>query len=195
MERNPDDVTETALRRLIREAQAGSTEACTALRKKYSPLVQSLLHDFRESCVSEQERKDLDEEAWHAFLSAVSSYDTEQKGVTFGLYARVCLRNGLVSALRRMKTARRISIVPLAEHIRADDGDAAASAERERFLTLCRMVRCSLSEYENRIWWAYVSGTPVSAIAASLGRDEKSVHNAIYRIRRKLRSRLRENGQ
>ena len=46
----------------------------------------------------------------------------------------------------------------------------------------------TLSELENRVWWQYVTGVPVADIARDLARDERSVHNAIYRIRRKLRA-------
>jgi DNA-directed RNA polymerase specialized sigma24 family protein len=67
---------------------------------------------------------------------------------------------------------------------------AARLVEDESFRQLCRTVRSHLSELENRVWWPYVTGVSVSEIARELGRDERSVHNAIYRIRRKLRERL-----
>jgi DNA-directed RNA polymerase specialized sigma24 family protein len=62
--------------------------------------------------------------------------------------------------------------------------------EDERFDRLCRTVRGHLSDYENRVWWQYVTGVSVADIAEGLGRDERSVHNAIYRIRKKLREKL-----
>ena len=179
MNRNPDGIAAAEVRGLIREAQAGSQVACSALRRQYDPLVQTMLNGFYSSCRTAQERKDLAEEAEYAFLGALSSYDVGQTEVTFGLYARVCLRNGLVSAVRHAE-----QLVPDREDI------AAGVAAEERFAALCRFVQGSLSEYENRVWWAYVAGTPVSQIAAALGKDEKSVHNAVYRIRRKLRCRL-----
>ena len=47
-----------------------------------------------------------------------------------------------------------------------------------------------LSPYENRIWWLYVSGQTAAQIAKAIGREERSVQNAIYRIRKKLRLAL-----
>lgn len=191
MNRNSDGIAAAEVRGLIREAQAGSQVACSALRRQYDPLVQTMLNGFYSSCRTAQERKDLAEEAEYAFLGALSSYDVGQTEVTFGLYARVCLRNGLVSAVRHIEPLRRLHVVPLAEQLVPDREDVAAGvAAEERFAALCRFVQGSLSEYENRVWWAYVAGTPVSQIAAALGKDEKSVHNAVYRIRRKLRCRL-----
>ncbi len=191
MNRNPDGIAAAEVCRLIREAQTGSQVACAALRRQYDPLVQALLSGFYPSCRTAQEKKDLAEEAEYIFLGALSSFDAGQTEVTFGLYARVCLRNGLVSALRHMETLRRLPVVPLTEQLVPDREDVAAGvAAEERFAALCRFVQGSLSEYENRVWWAYVAGTPVTQIAAALGKDERSVHNAVYRIRRKLRCRL-----
>lgn len=111
MNRNPDGIAAAEVRGLIREAQAGSQVACSALRRQYDPLVQTMLNGFYSSCRTAQERKDLAEEAEYAFLGALSSYDVGQTEVTFGLYARVCLRNGLVSAVRHIEALRRLHVV------------------------------------------------------------------------------------
>ena len=151
MNRNPDGIAAAEVRGLIREAQAGSQVACSALRRQYDPLVQTMLNGFYSSCRTAQERKDLAEEAEYAFLGALSSYDVGQTEVTFGLYARVCLRNGLVSAVRHIEALRRLHVVPLAEQLVPDREDIAAGvAAEERFAALCRFVQGSLSEYENR---------------------------------------------
>ena len=47
-----------------------------------------------------------------------------------------------------------------------------------------------LSPYENEVWRLYMAGYSASAIATRMERDEKSIHNAIYRIRKKLREAL-----
>ena len=138
------------------------------------------------------------EEAERVFLGAITSYDTEQDAVDFGLYAKICLRNGLISEWRRIEVRRRVSTVPLPEDFGLSDasGDdpSAHLVEEECFRALCRTVRESLSDFENRVWWQYVTGVAVSDIARELGCDERAVHNAIYRIRRKLRDKLTPHG-
>ena len=62
--------------------------------------------------------------------------------------------------------------------------------EEERCKMLYESVRNTLSAYENRIWWLYLSGRTAKNIAQELNTDEKSVQNAIYRIRRKLRAAI-----
>ena len=189
--RRPDPV----VRALVLQAQAGSQEACTALLIRYRPLLDASVARFESAELSEQERTDLRAEAERIFLNAISSFDTEQEGVDLGLYAKICLRNGLVSEWRHMRSRRRVATVPLEEEIsgKVTDPDtdlAGQLVEDERFGQLCRTVRGHLSDFENQVWWQYVTGVSVADIAEGLGRDERSVHNAIYRIRKKLRQRL-----
>ena len=175
----------------ILEAQNGSQEACNVLRRKYRPLLESSLTRFSTSEMTLQEIADLQEEAERVFLNAIFSYDSEQDAVDFGLYAKICLHNGLISEWRRMKARRRHTTVSLGDvEMSTDEDPAERVADAEQFRELCCVVRELLSNFENTVWWRYVMGESVSDIAKSLSRDERSVHNAIYRIRRKLKDHL-----
>lgn len=178
------------LQSLLRLAQEGSHEAYLCLRAKYRPLLESSVARFGTAEMTDQEREDMKEEAERVFLGAVTTYDTDQDAVDFGLYAKICLRNGLVSEWRHQQSLRRVSVVQIEDTELTGDDPQAAYLEDEGFRKLCREVREQLSDYENRVWWQYVTGVSVADIAAELGRDERSVHNAIYRIRKKLRRRL-----
>ena len=191
----PAHRSDPAVRELVLQAQAGSREAYLSLLSKYRPLLESSVARFGASEMTDQERADMWEEAERVFLCAVSTFDTEQEGVDLGLYAKICLRNGLVSEWRHIQSRRRVATVPLGEEItgRVTDPDtdpARQMMEDERFGQLCRTVRGHLSDFENQVWWQYVTGVSVADIAEGLGRDERSVHTAIYRIRKKLREKL-----
>ena len=184
-----------AVRELVLQAQGGSREAYLALLSRYRPLLDASVARFGMAEMSDQELTDMREEAEQVFLNAVSTYDTEQEGVDLGLYAKICLRNGLVSEWRHLTSLRRTAALPLGEAFSEgmtdpDTDPARQMMEDERFGQLCRTVRSHLSDFENQVWWQYVTGVPVADIAEDLGRDERSVHNAIYRIRKKLRERL-----
>ena len=183
---------------LISQAQGGSGEAFEALLSRYRPLIESSVHSFISVETSMQEAEDLMEEAKHVFLSAITSYDLSREGVEFGLYAKICIKNGLISELRRQKQRRKLGVVSLVgdEEDLAEKGEDPASriVEEEDFRQLYRMIRANLSELENRVWWMYVAGAAVSDIAKALGKDERSVHNAIYRIRAKLKRLLVRGG-
>ena len=60
----------------------------------------------------------------------------------------------------------------------------------ESYLELCKKVQDQLSDYESKIWWLHFAGRTPKEIAALVGKDEKSVTNAIYRIRQKLRKKI-----
>ena len=194
-EPNPPRMQDPALRELLASAQDGSREAYLALRAKYRPLIEASITRFAVTDMTDQERADLREEAERVFLSAVSSFDVEQDAVDFGLYAKICLRNGLVSEWRHLQALRRMTPLPLPEEELASESPAEELEEEERFLRLRRTVSGYLSDFENRVWWQYVTGVSVSEIARELGREERAVHNAVYRIRKKLRERLSSSGE
>ena len=184
-------LTDASLCDLILQAQEGSQEAYRMLCTKYRPLLESSVARFGAVEMTLQEKADMREEAERVFLGAITSFDTEQDAVDFGLYAKICLRNGLISEWRRIHARRRVTPVSLTEEDMTVGYDPGTDmVEEERFRQLCHTVRGHLSELENRVWWQYVTGIPVADIAKDLNRDERSVHNAIYRIRRKLRERL-----
>ncbi|MBE6694649.1 MAG: sigma-70 family RNA polymerase sigma factor [Ruminococcaceae bacterium] len=184
-----------ALVKLIIQAQEGSASAYEELLCRYRPLIESSVYSFVSHDTSLQDAEDLLEEARHIFLSAITSYDLSREGVEFGLYAKICLKNGLISELRRQQHRHRLGVVSLADGTEdiASIADADLSSrlvEEEDFRQLYRKIREHLSDLENRVWWMYVAGATVADIAKTLGKDEKSVHNAIYRIRAKLKRLL-----
>ena len=172
---------------LLERAKKGSAEACQLLRLRYRPLLESSISRFLTDGMTLQEKEDIREEAERIFLTAISTYDTEQDAVDFGLYAKICLRNGLVSEMRSLHARRRLDIVPMAEEPSIEEDPARHVLEDERFRKLSGMITAHLSPFENSVWWRFVAGTDVEEIAAQIGKNERAVHNAIYRIRRKLR--------
>jgi RNA polymerase sporulation-specific sigma factor len=50
-----------------------------------------------------------------------------------------------------------------------------------------------LSPFERTVWQMYLTGNSAKKISAALGKNEKSIENAIFRIKRKLRGIFSEN--
>lgn len=180
---------------LVKEAQSGSQDAFEMLKNSYRPLIESSVRRHRLDGMSLQDVADMEQEAVAIFCSAVCSYDCCIDGVELGLYAKICIDNGLTSFVRAYLKRSRAQTVPL------DDGRASCVSdpisgviERESAERLIRTIKDNLSEYENRVWWLYASGMSASDIASAIGADVRSVSNAIYRIRRKLRERISYRG-
>lgn len=179
---------------LVCKAREGSLDAFSELRSRYKPLLESQVVKHILPGMTAQDEEDLREEALIIFCNAVCNYDCSTEGVEFGLYAKICIENGLVSFVRSYLRRKKKAVLPLdsASITGEDEGDLLrALVEKETMDELVRTIQKNLSKYENRIWWLYASGMSVSDISQTLGiNDPKSVSNAVYRIRKKLRSFL-----
>lgn len=191
-ERDENDKKKIQVIDLIKRAQNGSEDAFSELKSIYKPLIESRISQNTLYEMTSQDVEDLRQEALVQFCNAVCNFDTSIEGVEFGLYAKICIENRLVSYIRSYKRRQKKRVCSL-------DGDIEQMSEyvdpvqdmidRESLAALVGLIQGSLSEYESRVWWLYVSGMSVSDIAKRLGVSEaKSVTNAIYRIRKKLRS-------
>lgn len=199
MDRNSQDsLSENAdaLVELITYAREGSQDAFVELKRRYTPLIESQIAKHTLADMSAQDVEDLREEATSIFGNAVCNYDCTAEGVEFGLYAKICIGNGLVSFVRSYLRRKKKTVISLelAERSAATGSDPLQSlVDKENAQELMRTIKKSLSDYENRVWWLYVSGMSVSDVAAAIGEaDPRSVSNAIYRIRRKLRLKISE---
>lgn len=185
---------------LIKLAREGDQEAFTTLLAQYSPLIEGQMTHLRSTVapLSHEDEQDLRQEAYLAFYRAVLHYDSGQHEVRFGLYAKICIENALISAGRRMMkpTAESLDNRTL-ELLSGASGDDPTRhlREEEALHTLYGMIERTLSPYENAIWQRYVAGITAPEIAEQLGRDARSIHNAIYRIRRKLRAVISHESQ
>ena len=180
----------------LKKAQSGVQSSFDVLKEQYKPLIESCARRrVIQGVMNSQDEEDMLQEALVGFCKAVSGYDCELSGVEFGLFAKICIDNALVSFIRSYMRSNRGQTVSLEfkdsdiDAIGESDDILQSMVDREKEAELVREVRAHLSDYENRIWWLYVSGKSVSAIAADVGAPSaKSVSNAIYRIRKKLRT-------
>ena len=179
---------------LIESVRAGDQESFSELLERYSPLIDSLVYKFSLDQDEELSREDLRQEAVLKFYNAILTYDVDQSEVEFGLYAKICISNALVSQLRLQK---KHTLEQLTESINTvvfvhDSEDPSDKVlEEERVKALYSVFRDNLSSFEYSVWRLYISGRTAREIGDLVGKDERSINNAIYRIRKKLRVLLR----
>ena len=182
------------VRTLILAVRDGDQNAFDALLDQYRPLIDASVARFSTDETFSLYCEDLKQEASVVFYNSILAYDLEQNEVEFGLFAKICIYNALVSFLRAMK---RRSAEPVAEipqnliTVQDFEDPSARMLEQERLKSLYAVIRKNLSELEYKVWQLYISGRSASEIAALLSTNEKSINNAIYRIRKKLREVLR----
>ena len=184
---------------LLCAAKAGDQQAYAVLLERYEPMLRTMVYKYAAADMGDADLEDLRQEASVVFCSAVQTYDTSREGVEFGLYAKICVGHGLASAMRVFRRQRRLTPLSLEGEglieqnpglLGSEASVSEALIDKERMEALQLTIQRALSSYESRVWWMYVSGASASHIAVALGKDEKSVSNAIYRIRRKLRQVL-----
>ena len=185
------------VRELIKKVKSAngdeSQRAFEALLDRYEPLIKASVSRISEDDLAKPFFDDLRQEATVVFYNAILTYDIEQTEVEFGLYAKICISNALVSQLRKLKK-RTAEPLPDKEgndfFVHESEDPSENILEQERLKALYSVIRKNLSAFEYRVWQYYMSGRTAREIGVLVGKDEKAVSNAIYRIRQKLRTAL-----
>lgn len=178
---------------LITNAAAGDQTAFYEIVRAFEPLIGSIIkkHDIRSAGYDDD---DLRQEAVIALFGAVRTYNSENTGVTFGLYAKICINNRIISQLRKTRN----DIIPIAieepddiesdrEPIGTDYNPESEIIGRESYEALLNLIDENLTAYEKSVFKLYILDKSYREIAAALGSSQKSVDNAIYRIKNKIK--------
>lgn len=179
-------------------AASGGSGAEEALAARYSQLVRICARPY---FLAGGDSEDLTQEGMLGLLSAIREYRLSV-GIPFKAYAELCIRRRIFSAI---KSASRLKHIPLNSGVSLDDafgsdgnGIGAYAAldlqrtpeeqvlARERTDEFFQKFSRCLSPFEKKILHLYLEGRSYCSMAAASGRSEKSVDNAVQRIRRKL---------
>ncbi len=176
---------------LLARAGRGDSEAFEAISASFAPLLRRIKKSFCQGlCAADCD--EISAEAEIALFQAVRTY-TEDSGVTFGAYARVCIKNALISLHR--KRNRVPAVLPIEEWPllweEADLSSARSAAEEAETVAALKGMKKILSPYEQRVFDLYAEGNSISQIARELGKTEKSVSNAVFRLLQKLREQFK----
>ena len=190
------DFLREQLRNLLDAVVQGDQGAFERLSELYTPLIRSMSARFVESLSAQNDAglidaQDLEQEARLALFRAVQSYNRKQREVSFGLYAKICIRNALISQWRKANAAHARKVKAEQPVLRHSEDAVLSFLSEEDVRGLRNKIREVLSPYENIIFEQYISGRSVGSIAVSVGRSEKSVSNAVYRVRVKIRGLLK----
>ena len=193
-----DDYTHLSDEQLQKLASAGDSAAENILADRYSALARSCSMSYH---MAGAESADLVQEGFFGLISAIRGY-RESLGVPFRAYAELCIRRRIFSAIRaasRWKHMPLNSGVSLEETLTAPKRDTNARIVSEQRRTPEEQVLAResakefsesfsrfLSPLEQTVLQMYLDGYSYRAMALRLGREEKSIDNAVQRIRRKL---------
>lgn len=128
-------------------------------------------------------KDDFYQEAVLALYRAVNTFDLDQNKITFGLYAKICIRNSLISLVRKVNREKRYSNVSLSDI----EADTDTDTGYELTEVLSEKLYSVLTAYEYEVFMRFLDGKKPRMIAKDLGKSAKSVSNAIFRARNKVK--------
>lgn len=182
---------------LVEQAQHNKEDAFAQLLGRYLPLIRKKALRYAGSGV---DYEDLYQEGAIGFLNAVRNF-RQDRGASFKTFASACVERKILSVL---KSASRQKQMPAKALVSMDQPAGGYLVEnflphqmiidpeerlidREDYRSVLCMMDKVLSDLEHRVFQLYLSGRSYQEISAGLGLSEKSVDNALQRIRRKLR--------
>lgn len=167
---------------LIPQIRSGNDEAFDLLVARYTPLLQRLSSHY--GVASAVERDDLAQEGLLGLLAAVNTYRVDGTA-SFATYARTCMRNRMITVIRRVQDDRLVQCIDEEPAVPEED-PAALMVRREEVTAMRSQLRSVLSDTEYQVFMRYLSTYSYEEIASALSMDRKAVDNALQRARRKL---------
>ncbi len=173
---------------LILRIKAGEYRYLETLSARYMPIIVKIA---RKNLGTGADFEDLVQEGVISLFSAVRSY--KSGSASFHTFAVLCITRGISSAVRGNSASKRIPDKLISS---IEDTDISATSpspekiviERESYNDLAESIRLSLSPLEYRVLNAFLSGSSYADVSKSLSISQKSVDNALHRIRKKLKN-------
>ncbi|MBS7176415.1 Stage 0 sporulation protein H [uncultured Ruminococcus sp.] len=174
---------------LVRAYHQGDNTSFVELISRYLDLIDAKLTQFH---CSGAEREDVKQEALMALLNAVKLYDPD-KETRFSTFASRCVENSVLRSLqhRNTKKARLLSdavSIDEAKEIAVQENPEDLYIDQEGYHVMLGKIEVNLSEFEKNVLFSYLDGNSYAQISTQFGASQKSVDNALQRVRRKLKT-------
>ena len=185
---------------IVALAQGGSSDALDFILHKFRPAVTRKSNSY---FLAGADKDDIIQEGMIGLFKAVRDYRND-RDAAFRSFAELCITRQIISAV---KSASRLKHAPLNSYISLDKpvqggdfdhslmdivavGDSANPEDiiigRENMEFFSVKMSEVLSKLECRVLSLYLAGKSYNEIASILERDQKSIDNALQRIKKKL---------
>lgn len=176
----------------------GNEDANNIIIKKYEPLINKIAVKMLPYCKSNGlDKNDLIQEGMIGLNHAIDRYQ-EQENTLFYTYAKTCIERKIISAVI---CSNRNKNKILNESISYDDDDKSLLnilkdtslnpeeviidiESEERFI---EKIKGILTDFEEQVFELLITGLKYKEISEILEKDEKSIDNAIQRIKSKIK--------
>lgn len=189
---------------LITLSHGGNHHAEEVLILRYMSYVRSFTRPY---FLAGGDAEDLIQEGMMGVVKAISEYDKAHH-TSFKTFAASCIRNRIYSAIRHAMRGKNsplnnyVSIgVPQGSAINLDNTPFSSDMcsdpveliiGEESYRELLTAVSGLLSKFEQKVLGLYLEGLSYSEISEKVSKPQKSVDNAVQRIRRKFSQYLKQ---
>lgn len=178
---------------LLEEVKGGKPLSFDAVYQLYTPLINSMAEAYlKRFGLASAEIDDIRQEAAIALYNAAIAYQPA-KNVTFGAYAKVCLKNRILSYIRRTHENEQTEFTDAREtesDIIETETPEQLVINKESLCNLNQRIDGLLTDFEKSVFTLYVGNMSYADMAKILSKPKKSIDNAIHRIKAKLRKLL-----
>ena len=184
----------------VRQIQSGNDDAMECLLERYRDMVRKEARSF---FLAGGDEEDLIQEGMIGLFKAVTSYQ-EEKNTSFSTFAYLCVQRQIyttITAFNRKKHIPLNTAISLFEQKNQEEelslDEILETPEetpeemmlrKEELNDYYKMLDQNLSKFEKQVMYHYLNGETYTTIAKKLGKSDKSIDNAIQRIRRKIRN-------
>lgn len=184
--------------KLIELAREGSENAKEVLISRYKKMVRAVSRTY---FILGSDKDDIIQEGMIGLFKALNEFDINRR-IEFSSFAKLCVTRQIMSAI---KSANRQKHIPLNTYLSFSKSTSSDGAnilldeiqgslqspeqiviDKENRITTENNIKKNLSKFENTVLQLYLEGNNYAEIAGIVLKDEKSIDNAIQRIRKKV---------
>ena len=184
---------------IIKKIANKDDDAIEYMMKKYGAIVK---REARTFYIIGAETEDLMQEGMIGLFKAIRDYNAD-KGTVFSTFATLCIRRQIKTAINNSNRQKHIPLnsyisiyaenneygYELEDNIENENSDSNPEnmiIAREQSKALNDLIDKRLSSLEKKVLKYYLDGLSYQEIAQKLDKTEKTVDNALQRIRKKL---------
>lgn len=185
---------------LIVESKTGNGYATEILMERYRNFVRARSRTY---FLIGADKEDIIQEGMIGLYKAIRDFKTEAN-TSFKSFAELCITRQIITAIKKATRQKHIplnSYVSLNKPLYDEDNDNALLdtfvrreilnpeeilLDKERFLTIENKIAKILSKLELCVLTKYLEGKSYSEIAIQIKKSEKSIDNALQRIKKKI---------
>ena len=184
---------------MVKLAQSGDTESMNSLMEKYKVTVRKKANTL---FLIGGDTEDLIQEGMIGLFTAINTYDIS-KNASFKTFANMCIAgqmNHAIEAANRFKHGPLNSYISYDIKLTEDDDESLLDViedieehepenqyiDKENVRNMLIKIKETLSPLEWDVFLLHVNGTNYHEIADKLNKSEKSIDNALNRIKQKV---------